>query len=44
MAAHDSALITEMKKSLVVLYKEAAKREMVYVAIEHNAKYLSILC
>jgi predicted nucleic acid-binding Zn-ribbon protein len=43
LASEDADLITEMKSAIKTMYEQAKKREMVYLAIEHNCKYLSIL-
>ena len=43
LASEDNALIKEMQQAILTLFEQASKREMVYLAIEHNCKYLSIL-
>lgn len=43
MAKEDADLIQEMKLAITELFGQAKKREMVYLAIEHNTKYLAML-
>jgi hypothetical protein len=40
LAAKDEELIKEMKNAIVTLSQEAVKRDTLYLAIEHNTKYL----
>ncbi len=43
MAKEDADLILEMKLAIKELYEQAKRRELIYLAIEHNTRYLSIL-
>ena len=43
LAEEDAGLIKEMKKAVTELYGQAKIREMIYLAVEHNCKYLSAL-
>jgi hypothetical protein len=43
MAKEDAELVQEMKLAITELFAQAKKREMVYLAIEHNTKYLAML-
>lgn len=40
LAAKDEDLIQEMKNAIINLSQEAVKRDTLYLAIEHNTKYL----
>ena len=40
LAAKDEGLIKEMKEAIINLSQEAVKRDTLYLAIEHNTKYL----
>ena len=41
LARNDSELINDMKSAIVELYSQAKRREILYIAIEHNTKYLT---
>lgn len=41
LARNDSELINDMKAAIVQLYTQAKRREILYIAIEHNTKYLT---
>ena len=41
LARNDSDLINDMKEAIVQLYSQAKRREILYIAIEHNTKYLT---
>ena len=43
LAAEDASLIYEMKLAIKELFAQAQNREMVYLSIEHNCKYLAVL-
>ena len=43
LAKHDQALVTDMKTAIVELYRQSKRREVLYIAIEHNTKYLTSL-
>ena len=43
MAKHDQALVSDMKTAIVELYRQSKRREVLYIAIEHNTKYLTTL-
>lgn len=38
---NDSELVSDMKTAIVHLYSQSKRREVLYVAIQHNTKYLS---
>lgn len=40
LAANDEELIKEMKNAIINLQQEAVKRDTLYLAVEHNTKYL----
>jgi len=40
LAANDEELVKEMKNAIINLQSEAVKRDTLYLAIEHNTKYL----
>ena len=44
LAKNDSDLVNDMKSSIVQLWNQARRREVLYVAIEHNVKYLTAIC
>ena len=41
LAKNDQDLVDEMKKAVEELWIDARKRETLYIAIEHNTKYLT---
>ena len=43
LAKNDSELVDDMKKAIVRLTAQAQRREILYIAIEHNTKYLTRL-
>jgi hypothetical protein len=43
LAKNDSELVDEMKKAITRLTSQAQRREILYIAIEHNTKYLTAL-
>lgn len=40
LAKNDEDLIQEIKTALINMSEQAAKRDTLYLAIEHNARYL----
>ena len=40
LAANDEELIKDMKNAIINLQQEATKRDTLYLAVEHNTKYL----
>lgn len=40
LAKNDAELIQDIKSAIINMSEEAQKRELLYVSIEHNAKYL----
>jgi len=43
LAKNDSELVSEMKNAIVQLWNQARRREVLYIAIEHNVKYLTAI-
>ena len=43
LARNDAMLVNEMKNAITELYKRAKRREVLYIAIEHNTKYITEL-
>ena len=44
LAKNDQGLVDDMKKAIVSLWTDARRREVLYVAIEHNIKYITNMC
>ena len=44
LAKNDNDLVTDMKNAIVQLWNQARRREVLYIAIEHNVKYLTAIC
>ena len=44
LAKNDSDLVNDMKNAIVQMWNQARQREVLYIAIEHNIKYLTALC
>ena len=44
LAKNDHDLVEDMKKAIKYLYEQGKKRETLYVAVEHNTKYLTEIC
>ena len=44
LAKNDSELVNDMKSAIVQLWNAARRREVLYIAIEHNVKYLTAIC
>ena len=43
LSRNDSELVNDMKAAIVQLYTQSKKRETLYIAIEHNTKYLTTM-
>ena len=41
LCKNDSELVNGMKTAIEQLYAQAKKREILYIAVEHNTKYLT---
>ena len=44
LAKSDSDLVEDMKQAIVKLWNQARRREVLYIAVEHNVKYLTAIC
>ena len=44
LAANDQALVDEMTVAIKELWEDARKRQIIYIAIEHNVKYITQMC
>lgn len=44
LAKNDSDLVNDMKNAILQLWNQARRREVLYIAIEHNVKYLTAIC
>jgi len=44
LAKNDSDLVNDMKNAILQLWSQARRREVLYIAIEHNVKYLTAIC
>ena len=44
LAKNDADLVNDMKNAIVNLWNQARRREVLYVAIEHNVRYLTAIC
>ena len=43
LAKNDQELVDEMVKAVKHLWTDACKRQTLYIAIEHNTKYLTTM-
>ena len=44
LAKNDADMVGEMKTAILKLWDDARRREVLYIAIEHNVKYLTAIC
>lgn len=44
LAKKDTELVSEMKTAIISLWNAARRREVLYIAVEHNIKYLTAIC
>ena len=44
LAKNDTELVNDMKAAIVQLWNAARRREVLYIAVEHNIKYLTAIC
>ena len=44
LAKNDADLVNDMKNAIVNLWNQARRREVLYIAIEHNVRYLTAIC
>ena len=44
LAKNDQGLVDEMSKAIQSLWGDARRREVLYIAVEHNVKYLTTMC
>lgn len=43
LAKNDADMVQEMKQAIIALWEDARRREVLYIAIEHNVKYLTAI-
>jgi len=43
LAKNDTEMVQEMKQAITSLWDDARRREVLYIAIEHNIKYLTAI-
>ena len=44
LAAHDQELVDEMSTAIRELWDDSRKRQVIYIAVEHNIKYITNMC
>ena len=44
LAKNDGELVEDMKNAITSMWNQARRREVLYIAVEHNVKYLTAIC